>query len=264
MSRRNKDKGRLPPFVPLLKDTIASAAWRAMSPSARCVYIALKQRYSSNFKNNGRLYLSVRQAAKEVGVNKDTAARCFQEIRHYGFGVITSGACLGVDGKGKAPHWRLTEVGYMADPPTRDFLSWNGTPFPASKNRTPSEKFGRSVRKTRTVASEKPGQLPAEVSEKFGHSTGHECPKNSDITSLTTWVARAGSNQDGARGSESDEPGEQHTGSSSFQSGQKGGVRLEIGHLLSEEERRNQKTDLRSQEIRQQSKIIRRLYHPPS
>jgi protein ImuB len=38
------------------------------------------------------------------------------EIQHYGFGVITSGACLGVDGKGKAPHWRLTEVGYMADP----------------------------------------------------------------------------------------------------------------------------------------------------
>ena len=49
MSRR-RDKGRLAPFVPLLKETIATPAWRAMSPSARCVYIALKQRYSSNFK----------------------------------------------------------------------------------------------------------------------------------------------------------------------------------------------------------------------
>ena len=186
MSRR-RDKGRLAPFVPLLKETIATPAWRAMSPSARCVYIALKQRYSSNFKNNGRIYLSVRKAAKEVGVNKDTAARCFREIQHYGFGVITSGACLGVDGKGKAPHWRLTEVGYMADPPTRDFLRWDGVIFQEAKNKTLSEKSGHPVRKTRTVVSEKPGQLAAEVSEKFGHRSDHGRPKNPDITSLTTW-----------------------------------------------------------------------------
>jgi hypothetical protein len=190
---RRRDRGRLPPFVPLLKDTMASPAWRAMSPSARCVYIALKQRYSSNFKNNRRLYLSVRQAAKEVGVNKDTAARCFREIQHYGFGVTTSGACLGVDGKGKAAHWRLTEVGYMTEPPTRDFLRWDGTPFPSSRNKSPSEKFGHRVRKIRTVVSEKPGQSTAEVSEKFGHRSGHARPKNPDITSLTTGVARAGS-----------------------------------------------------------------------
>ena len=91
-------------------------------------------------------------------MNKDTAARCFREIQHYGFGVITSGACLGVDGKGKAPHWRLTEVGYMADPPTRDFLRWDGVIFQEAKNKTLSEKSGHPVRKTRTVVSEKPGQ----------------------------------------------------------------------------------------------------------
>ena len=189
---RRRDKGRLPPFVPLLKDTMASPAWRAMSPSARCIYIALKQRYSSNFKNNGRLYLSVRQAAKEVGVNKDTAARAFREIEHYGFGVITSGACLGVDGKGKAAHWRLTEVGYMTEPPTRDFLSWDGTPFPTSKNKSPSEKFGHRVRKIRTVVSEKLGQSIHEVSEKFGHRNGHACPKNSDITQFNHWGGAGG------------------------------------------------------------------------
>jgi len=36
---------------------------------------------------------------------------------------------LGLDGKGKAPHWRLTEYGYMKDMPTRDFLRWDGTKF---------------------------------------------------------------------------------------------------------------------------------------
>jgi hypothetical protein len=196
---RHREKGRLPPFVPLLKDTIASPAWRAMSPSARCVYIALKQRYSSNFKNNGGLYLSVRQAAKEVGVNKDTAARCFREIQHYGFGVITSGACLGVDGKGKAPRWRLTELGYRTDPPTRDFLRWGGVPFQSPKNRIPSGNFGQGVRKIRTVVSEKPGQSTTEVSEGFGHRRGHARPKNPDITSLTTGMARAGSELAGSR-----------------------------------------------------------------
>ena len=64
MSKRYKDKGRIDgPFVALLKDTMASPAWKAMSPYARLVYIALKQRFSFNFKNNGKLYLSVRKAA---------------------------------------------------------------------------------------------------------------------------------------------------------------------------------------------------------
>jgi hypothetical protein len=30
---------------------------------------------------------------------------------------------------GRAPHWRLTEVGYMKEQPTKDFLKWDGTPF---------------------------------------------------------------------------------------------------------------------------------------
>jgi hypothetical protein len=66
MSRR-RDKGRLAPFVPLLKETIATPAWRAMSPSARCVYIALKQRYSSNFKNNGKHISQSAKPQKKLG-----------------------------------------------------------------------------------------------------------------------------------------------------------------------------------------------------
>jgi len=43
--------------------------------------------------------------------------------------VQTKGGSLGVEGKGTAPHWRLTECGYLKDPPTRDFLNWNGDKF---------------------------------------------------------------------------------------------------------------------------------------
>jgi hypothetical protein len=96
--------------------------------------IALKTRYSINLRNNGRIYLSVRNAANETGLNKDTIARAFRELERYGFIVQTKGGCLGVEGKGKAPHWLLTELGYMADPPTKDFLRWSGTKVRDAKN----------------------------------------------------------------------------------------------------------------------------------
>jgi hypothetical protein len=39
-------KGRLPPFVPLLKDTMKTAAWKALSHGARSLYGTLKGRYN--------------------------------------------------------------------------------------------------------------------------------------------------------------------------------------------------------------------------
>jgi hypothetical protein len=60
MSKR--DKGCLPPFVPLLKDTLVSPAWLAMSHGAKTLYVALKARY--HLHNNGRLFLSQRDARR--------------------------------------------------------------------------------------------------------------------------------------------------------------------------------------------------------
>ena len=45
-------------FVPMLVDTMASPAWRAMSPYARVVYIALRSRYGHKIRNNGRVWLA--------------------------------------------------------------------------------------------------------------------------------------------------------------------------------------------------------------
>src|SRR5262249_30828602 len=122
-----QDKGRLPPFVPLLKDTLASPAWLAMSHGAKILYVALKARY--HLHNNGRLFLSQRDARRAIGSSFNQIARWFRELQHFGFIVQTQSSSLGVDGKGKAPHWRLTECGYMKDPPTRDFMKWDGRPF---------------------------------------------------------------------------------------------------------------------------------------
>jgi len=120
---KERHRERVSPFVMVLIDTLDAPAWRAMSLGARMLYIALRRR------NNGRIFLSQRNAAKELGSHHNEIARWFRELRYYGFIVMTAPGALGVDGKGKAPCWRLTDAGYMRDLPTRDFLRWDGRHF---------------------------------------------------------------------------------------------------------------------------------------
>jgi hypothetical protein len=129
MSRPKNRVERLPPFVALLKDTLATEAWCALSHGARSLYVALKARYNNKLHNNGRIWVSQRTAMKELGSGTTEIARWFRELQYYGFIVQTKGGSLGVNGKGTSPHWRLTECGYMNDPPTRDFVRWDGKKF---------------------------------------------------------------------------------------------------------------------------------------
>lgn len=134
MSRRNKDKGRLAQFTPMLHGTMDSRAWRTLSHGAARLYVSLKRRVP---KGRNVAYLSYRQAEIELGASPRKIAEWFRELVYYGFIVLHSHGSLGVDGKGKSPHWRLTELGTTraasADDsrgdPTLDFLQWNGVPF---------------------------------------------------------------------------------------------------------------------------------------
>jgi hypothetical protein len=66
MSRR-KEKGRLAPFVPVDQEMLRSPAWRAMKMGARTLYTQLKRRWSFKQRNNGRIFLSQRDAQAEMG-----------------------------------------------------------------------------------------------------------------------------------------------------------------------------------------------------
>ena len=155
--KSRKDKGRIEgPFVPMLIDTMASPAWKAMSPYGRVVYVALRSRYGHKIRNNGRIYLSARDGAEETGFDLKTVARCLRELAHYGFIVMTERGCLGVEGKGKAPHWRLTELGYMHEPPTKDFLKWNGERFHERKSPAYYKRRERSLVKLRSEQKQNP------------------------------------------------------------------------------------------------------------
>jgi hypothetical protein len=160
-----KDKGRIEgPFIPMLISTRKSPAWRALSPYAREVYMTLKSRYGFDVRNNGRIYLSTRDGAEETGFNDKTIARCLRELQHYGFIVMTEPGCLGVKGKGKAPHWRLTELGYMREPPTRDFLKWDGEMFQEQKSPAYYKRQEHCLAKLRAGQKQNPAPI-----------TGAEC-----------------------------------------------------------------------------------------
>jgi hypothetical protein len=131
-----KKTTRLPPFVPLLREMLASPAWRAMSPYARCLYMALKAQHTAK-NNNGHIFLGQRGASEETGISRPKIAQCFRELMHYGFIVMTTPGCLGSDGNGKAPHWRLTELETSQGPATSDFKHWTGNRF--RKNKSPAD-----------------------------------------------------------------------------------------------------------------------------
>jgi hypothetical protein len=151
MSRRSIDKGNISGrFVAVRMELWRSKAWRRTSHGAKILYIALLSRYRIKAPNNGHIYLSHRDAMKELRSDRKQIARWYHELVHYGFIVMTRGASLGFDGKGKAPHWRLTELPYedvivspdgrttrVPMPAPNDFLLWDGTAF---KNKTPGAK----------------------------------------------------------------------------------------------------------------------------
>jgi hypothetical protein len=200
---RNKDKGRIEgPFVPMLIQTTGCPAWRALSAHAREVYRVLKSRYGFDARNNGRIYLSARQAAKETGFNRNIIARCLRELAYYGFIVMTEPGCLGVNGRGKAPHWRLTELGYMRELPTREFLKWDGELFHEQKSPAYYKRQAQRLIKLRATQKQKPvttiepgwhdhrdipvarpsSHSDAEVARPSGHTTGQPCHDHQDIS----------------------------------------------------------------------------------
>jgi hypothetical protein len=142
--QKERQKDRLPPFVPVFIETLDSSAWRAMSHGAKMLYIALKRHYSRENHNNGRIFLSQRDAEKQLRSHHDEIARWFRELQHFGFIVMQTPGFLGVEGMGQAPRWRLTELGHMRDLPTKDFLRWDGTPF-VNKTKPRSGKAARGV-----------------------------------------------------------------------------------------------------------------------
>src|SRR5262249_48900181 len=143
-------KSDLPPFHPYSQRSWHSEIWKQVTPEARLVYLALCARYSTKLRNNGKLFLSVRKASKELGFHKDVIAQALRELTFYGFIVMTNPGSLGVVGRGKSPSWRVTELPYMNEPPTYDFKQHTGEIF--QEQHTPAYYRRKKQRLARLIA----------------------------------------------------------------------------------------------------------------
>jgi DNA-binding transcriptional regulator YhcF (GntR family) len=102
---------------------LRSAAWLSLTAAERAVYVQLASRY--NGSNNGKIAFSVRDAAKECRLSKDTAARAFKALESTGFVEIKTPG--GFSRKVRhAAEWLLTEFrdDVSGELPKKTFMRW--------------------------------------------------------------------------------------------------------------------------------------------
>ncbi|MCV2892574.1 helix-turn-helix domain-containing protein [Lentibacter sp. XHP0401] len=111
---------------------LKSKAWRSLSGAAIKVWLELHTRYNGG--NNGKLHLSMNEAAQILSLGKATVQRAFVELQAKGF--------IALEAEGnwysrRAHDWRLT-VKPMQRPkgkevPTHDWRNWRGKTKHGSK-----------------------------------------------------------------------------------------------------------------------------------
>jgi len=119
----------VPPHVRMDHEMLDSPAWRALPHGAKALYWCLNRMHNSKYPNNGRLFLSERDAEQQLRSEREYIRGWFRQLEYYGFIVLIKPHQLGVEGRGRPAHWRLTEFPYNGNPATKDYLNWDGTPF---------------------------------------------------------------------------------------------------------------------------------------
>jgi hypothetical protein len=160
MTTKKRRKNRLPPFIPVIKATMATPAWRAMSLGGRLLNIELRGHLRNDWANNGSVHLSCRKAAEALGVTTTSVVHWFAENEHYGFLRKTSEGFLGADGRGIAAKYRFTEFPHGSHPPTRDFEKWDGTPFTYTRRR------GRRKKQNPVPFGHTPRVIPSHIRKR--------------------------------------------------------------------------------------------------
>lgn len=110
MGREKRNEKRVEHYTTMTRHTIETDAWRALSHPAAQLLSCIKFEWKgAKFNNNGKIRLSVRQAADMMNCGPNTASRAFHDLQAKGFIVVTERASLGVTGQGASPAFELTE-----------------------------------------------------------------------------------------------------------------------------------------------------------
>lgn len=113
MAKTDRNKGHYENehFTIMSRSLMCSAAFKALSCTAKALYPFLRLEWKGpKYNNNGRIKYSYRQAADALGISKNTAMRAFHDLQAKGFIRVTELGALGVEGSARGPSYELTEI----------------------------------------------------------------------------------------------------------------------------------------------------------
>jgi hypothetical protein len=138
MGRRNRSSGGR--WVQLPHWMLASEAWRSLAPPDVVIFVELARLY--NGANNGKIHLSVREAAEKIHGSPATASRALARLTERGFIVPVVKGAFSLKLR-HATEWLITAYPSSdTQPASMDFMRWR--PAEKIKHGTCSETVGAS------------------------------------------------------------------------------------------------------------------------
>ncbi len=150
--RRNERRGEH--FTKMTRALMETEAWRSLPLSSQALYVWLKLEWRGpDNNNNGKISLSVRQAAERLGVTRNTVSNGFRELQAKGFIAVITPPKLGDSGVASSPLFELTEISLptaKGDGGRRLYKQWSeGADFPVIKAPTHNPKGTNGKEKPR-------------------------------------------------------------------------------------------------------------------
>jgi len=150
--KRGRDKKSPSPqekYTTISLALMQSEAWQALSGNAQRLYPWIKLEWrGAKFNNNGKISLSVRQAAKCLNFKcQKVSMKAFHDLQAKGFLVQTEAGSLGIEGQGKSPTYEITELAMPGNSVGRKlYKDWQeGGDFPIKYSPTLKSKRPRKV-----------------------------------------------------------------------------------------------------------------------
>lgn len=112
-------------FIAIYYWELELAAYKHLSNNSRALLIEFRKLY--NGSNNGKIAMSVRQAASSLNVCKDTASKALTELQKKGWIVLTEKGSFNQKTNKTASLWRITNqpIGLGVDvPATKEYAQW--------------------------------------------------------------------------------------------------------------------------------------------
>lgn len=136
---RNEGEGQ---YVNLPYSLLNSEAWRTLSGAAAKVFLELRTRFHGG--NNGKLHMSLEEAAGLLQLGKATVLRAFEDLEERGLVACTKrGQWYGR----LASEWAVADKGVNGAPPSYRWKQWRppGPPRPSVLKWTEKTKVGSGM-----------------------------------------------------------------------------------------------------------------------